>query len=640
MNEQSLLILIHLIYIATMIIVLLIFQHKLSIKNLKIKITSLFILAINALFPVVILILSVIHQYIGVDVVYENIFYVVIAGFTLNFGIALSNSVFLFYILFTTVVSTVSTYYIYSKSMSLNQLILNLSAQLLTMFLIFSTNFLQLIFSFFCIDFVLALLLNNAVSQDKTKSKLVSGFLFSTLLGNSLIISSLLLLFSRVNSFTYNDFYYAIQYHLFIYKPYYKLAITLMLVGILLKIGTFPSQAWAKNLDIEQPINQDTTLFLVASFVFYPLLIFIITPLTEMLVLGSMFLLWYSLANGFIGILIAYFSSSKRDNFFGFNAAFQSIVLVFLSFNQFSIVDSLIVAFPCIVMIIASLYQIKAAGEDNSSKDSSKSSYFDKIANGIWMGVLLLFALGVIPINNAYLALATKWFSGSTSEICVVIAVSLLITLVNGIIVLLLMRNFVVIFAIQHSDTLLNVILAVILALRFVISPIANWVHVNDKNNYVLSYHYTILLAINIAILLILLTITIYWKSLQALKAKLSGVIQRGLTILYLPMLYQLIIYAYKVIIRLYIWIKLLIVESLIIETIYSKIVVVLSEITVYLLKVFDFIVNLISRTIIASSRYVKRFDKLGLHWQLVLIILFSASIFLVVFVYYLFKVI
>ncbi|MHA1685081.1 MAG: hypothetical protein ACTSYD_01605 [Candidatus Heimdallarchaeaceae archaeon] len=630
----------HIVFISLVILVLIFCLTKNKCETELLQKLVMLIYGVNIFFPLLALINGATTKQFSSELHNFDLFSVTFGKYLIPIGITISNIQFSFYVLFIVLPSVITLYYLAHNHLSLCQSLIILALQLFSILFLFSDNFIQLIFSIFGIEFLLAVLLNGFQSQIRKQDGFTRTFLFSTLLADVFVFTSLILLTAKIKSFGYIDFQSAFEYHLILSNPYYQLTTIFLVIGVIVKLGTFPFQAWLRKIPETFITKKKPIAFILSVYILFPLLILLVTPIRAIIFLCSPLLLWYGIISGFIGIMTVYFLSSKIDDFFGFVAVYQSIIMILLSFEHISVVTSMAMSFPCISAIFISIPSHVTVPTESKNSLSSFEKWSKKLLTGWWLAIFLLFSIGMIPFNNIFLSFNTKWVSSNdlfTSG--VILSSAVIMCLFSFMLFKVAVRNLKLLFN-PPSFSYFNLIMSIFLVLNFVLSPIFNWIKFDDATRYTLSYYYAIFFGANIAFLLILLSLSTFLRPKQPLLKSIVLSMQKVLVHIYVPVIYHFIVFLYnKVLIRVYLWIKLIFVESIIVEFLYGKITFLLSELTTYLFTLFEKVIVFLSSTVVFTSINMKKFDKLKFKWQVVVILLIIAGIFATLFIYYIFKV-
>ena len=295
---------------------------------------------------------------------------------------------------------------------------------LMTIMFIFSPNLFQLILFMLVIDVLFLDFISS--SPRKTESgrndSFLHGFL-SIIISNILLLISVALLVRRTKSFDFHDISNSIQYHLFIYKPYFKILLFLVFIAIFAKISLIPFHNWFKKTSN----SRNQKLFLIFS-IYMPLPIFLIlgTPFLQLVPIIQNIVLWFGVCSAIIIAFFSVFLKSKKEDTFLLFISFLSLILYSIGIGFYSVAIHLSLLSPFLFSIL-SILKTKKNEEDDEiivSFDQVKNS--KKILYMLTVSISLLTLIGFVPFNSLILSitypvtLTTKSLQVSLLVLCLV----------------------------------------------------------------------------------------------------------------------------------------------------------------------------------------------------------------------------
>ncbi len=322
--------------------------------------------------------------------------------YVIEIGFRISIIQVLIYLTLSILIAIVSNYFGSSQT-SKSNLVDKFSIFSLGLFLfIFSPNFFQLLLFMFVIDvFFLDFLSTSTIKKSTEKKPFINSFL-SILTGNLLILISSALLIKKAHSFDFKVISNAIQYHLFIYKPYFQILLVLLLIGVFAKMSLFPFHTWIKN----NTEIRDQRIILV-FFVYVPssLLILFGTPFLSLLLVIQKFIMWYGIC---IALLAGFFAVYLRKQLEYILLLFIScigLILYSIGVGYYSVGFHLLLVSP-ILFSILTIVKLTKKGEEEEVIVSFEEKKRAKRAFLFIFSIISISTLvGVAPHNSVIVSL-------------------------------------------------------------------------------------------------------------------------------------------------------------------------------------------------------------------------------------------
>jgi len=468
--------------------------------------------------------------------------------YSIEIGFRISIVQILIYFTLSVLTSIVCNYFGSSKT-SKSKIVDKFSIFSLVLFLfIFSPNFFQLLLFMFVVDILFLDFLSTSSVEESTEKKTFIQSFLSIITGNLLILISSALLIRRANSFDFNTVSKAIQYHLFIYKPYFQILLVILLLGIFAKISLIPFHTWIKN----NSESRDQRILLI-FFVYVPisLLILLGTPFLLLLPVIQNFIMWYGICIAVTTAFFAIFLRRKLESILLLFISSIGLILYSLGIGYYSVGFHLVLVSPLLFSNLAIFKLTKKGYEEEVIVSFEKKKKAKRIFLLIFVILSIITLIGVVPLNSIILSLTFPvTLSNLAIEIILLIfgIVSLIFVFVS--ILDLLFTNWIKDSSIEinkgvitSTSVLTTIILLVSILFPYfaVITPISHSIDL-QPNSFILT---ALPLGICYLIVIVVYILTkkyssLFYQRLLTFSEKMSSILHKiySFEFIFTPMIY------------------------------------------------------------------------------------------------------
>ena len=325
-----------------------------------------------------------------------------ISGYNFALGFQLTQIRVLLFVGITSAVALINFYLVWSQEKwTIDQVDRISIYSVISILIILSPNFFQLLFFIIVADLVLIELLYS-LNQEESKQKNLKIMTASFGVGDFLICTAFILLIRRSKSFDFDTILSDIQYKFFIFKPYFIVLCCLFLLGILAKSSLFPFHSWLPNICSKESTWKFNPIMI--NIVLGISLIFI-SPIYKLLVSVPNYYAWYGIIFSVIATLFAIFLVKEFEKQILVFSSSIGLLLISIGSGNLSSAFQLLMMLPFafLGLVILSSKSIKI--HIDSPTDQRSKKILRSIANILIVTIIMVSIISVIPFSSNLLTL-------------------------------------------------------------------------------------------------------------------------------------------------------------------------------------------------------------------------------------------
>ena len=315
-----------------------------------------------------------------------------ISSYNFTLGLQLSKIQIFLYVSIITAVALVNFYLSWNQEKwTVNQVDRMSIYSAVSILLILSPNFFQLLFLLIIVDLILIELLST-LEQKNLKTMNVS-----IAIGDILIIISSILLFRRSRSFDFDIILSDIQYKFFIYKPYFIILSCIFLLGIIARSSLFPFHSWLPNVCSKESAWKFNTIMI--NITLGVSLIFI-TPISQLLIVVPNYFVWYGILFSILATIIGILITKDLDKKILLFTSSLGFIIISLGIGNLASVFQILLMLPFVFlgfMIFSTKTPIDTELIDSEQKGKT---IIKSIVNFLLFTVVGITIISVIPFSS------------------------------------------------------------------------------------------------------------------------------------------------------------------------------------------------------------------------------------------------
>ena len=325
-----------------------------------------------------------------------------ISGYNFALGFQLTQIQVLLFVGITSAVALINFYLVWSQEKWTVDQVDRISIySVISILVILSPNFFQLLFFLIVADLVLIELLYS-LNQEESKQRNLKIMTASFGVGDFLICIAFIFLFRRSKSFDFDIILSDIQYKFFIFKPYFIVLCCLFLLGILAKSSLFPFHSWLPNICSKESTWKFSPIMI--NIILGISLIFI-SPIYNLLVVVPDYYAWYGIIFSVIATLFAIFLTKDFEKQILVFTSSVGLFLISIGSGNLSSAFQFLMMLPFAFLGLVILSSKSINIHLDPPTDQRSKKIIRSIANIIFVTIVIISIISVIPFSSNLLTL-------------------------------------------------------------------------------------------------------------------------------------------------------------------------------------------------------------------------------------------